>query len=189
MPWEDPQHAHQDRSRRSNVIAIAAVAIALALLARCLVWRRRPPEPLRQGHPESMTAVLEGGAEEYLARLAYELWPEDEYLDLEEDWRAELGPADEPYDHEHEHEDAHNRAACPRCRTRGADVWPCLGCGRLLHSACGHGMRRRPVAEPYRTQDMGYEAVVAEWVCVGCSSVVALDVGHGDEEPGGDIRR
>jgi hypothetical protein len=37
-------------------------------------------------------------------------------------------------------------------------------------------MRRRQVAEPYRTRDMDSEAVIAEWVCTNCSSVVALDV-------------
>ncbi|MFG2000893.1 hypothetical protein ACGFNU_17280 [Spirillospora sp. NPDC048911] len=35
------------------------------------------------GHPESMTAELDPGDEEYLAWLADSLWPEDEYLDLD----------------------------------------------------------------------------------------------------------
>ncbi|KAB2339639.1 hypothetical protein [Actinomadura rudentiformis] len=33
------------------------------------------------GYPESMTAELDPGDEEYLAWLADSLWPEDEYLD------------------------------------------------------------------------------------------------------------
>ncbi|MEV0665706.1 hypothetical protein AB0I58_30290 [Spirillospora sp. NPDC050365] len=35
------------------------------------------------GHPESMTAELDPGDEEYLAFVADELWPDDEYLELE----------------------------------------------------------------------------------------------------------
>ncbi|GAA2285533.1 hypothetical protein GCM10010402_48920 [Actinomadura luteofluorescens] len=35
------------------------------------------------GHPESMTAELDPGDEEYLAFVANELWPDDEYLELE----------------------------------------------------------------------------------------------------------
>ncbi|MFI0348899.1 hypothetical protein [Actinomadura sp. 9N407] len=44
-----------------------------------------PPAPPEAAgvHPESMTAELEPWEEEYLACLADELWPEDEYLDLE----------------------------------------------------------------------------------------------------------
>jgi hypothetical protein len=46
------------------------------------------PEPLEPAepsgpYPESMTNELEPWEEEYLACLADELWPEDEYLDLE----------------------------------------------------------------------------------------------------------
>ncbi|MBW8485574.1 hypothetical protein [Actinomadura parmotrematis] len=40
-----------------------------------------PPEPA--GHPESMTAELDQEDEEYLAGLAADLWPEDEYLEME----------------------------------------------------------------------------------------------------------
>lgn len=41
-----------------------------------------PAEPSGP-YPESMTAELEHWEEEYLACLADDLWPEDEYLDLE----------------------------------------------------------------------------------------------------------
>jgi hypothetical protein len=34
-------------------------------------------------YPESLTAELDPLDEEYLAFLANELWPEDEYLDME----------------------------------------------------------------------------------------------------------
>jgi hypothetical protein len=44
-----------------------------------------PPPPAADppGHPESMTAELDPGDEEYLAFVADELWPDDEYLELE----------------------------------------------------------------------------------------------------------
>ncbi|MEU4822195.1 hypothetical protein ACLQ2P_21435 [Actinomadura citrea] len=44
-----------------------------------------PPAPAAgpPGHPESMTAELDPGDEEYLAFVADELWPDDEYLELE----------------------------------------------------------------------------------------------------------
>ncbi|GAA2610339.1 hypothetical protein GCM10010411_50920 [Actinomadura fulvescens] len=41
----------------------------------------RSDDPDDDGHPESMTAELDPGDEEYLAWLADALWPEDEYLD------------------------------------------------------------------------------------------------------------
>jgi hypothetical protein len=77
---------------------------------------------------------------------------------------------------------------CPHCRQRREDVWPCPQCGRLLHSSCGHGMRRRRLAHPYRTHASDHEAVVAEWICTGCLSIVGLDVDHGDEADD-DLRR
>lgn len=148
----------------------------VALLA--LLWQpagrrrprgaRSPAGAARTGHPESMTAVLEPGAEEYLAWLADHHWPADEYLDLEREWQTELDSADAlagPV----------RAPACPACHQEGEDVWPCRMCGQVLHSACGHGMRRRRVARPYRTRDMNAEAVIAEWLCTSCSSVVALD--------------
>ncbi|ACY98203.1 hypothetical protein Tcur_2651 [Thermomonospora curvata DSM 43183] len=121
------------------------------------------------GHPESMTKVLEPEDEEYLAWLADRHWPADEYLDLERQWRAELAIEGMPDPH-----------PCPGCRRREEDVWPCRMCGLLLHAGCGHGMRKRRVVRPYRTRDMQAEAVIAEWICVNCSSVVALDL---DQEP------
>jgi hypothetical protein len=45
-------------------------------------------------------------------------------------------------------------------------------------------MRRRKISKPYRTRDMDTESVVAEWLCRRCTSVVGLDVDHGDEETG-----
>ncbi|MBO2457810.1 hypothetical protein [Actinomadura violacea] len=47
-------------------------------------------------HPESMTAELDQGDEEYLAFLANELWPEDEYLEPEHttDGEEESGGSD-----------------------------------------------------------------------------------------------
>jgi hypothetical protein len=42
-----------------------------------------PPASELPGHPESMTAELDPGDEEYLAFVADELWPDDEYLELE----------------------------------------------------------------------------------------------------------
>ncbi|WP_141576881.1 hypothetical protein [Actinomadura sp. WMMA1423] len=42
-----------------------------------------PPAAEPPGHPESMTAELDPGDEEYLAFVADELWPDDEYLELE----------------------------------------------------------------------------------------------------------
>jgi hypothetical protein len=127
------------------------------------------PGPL--GYPESLSATLEPEAEAYLAWLADHHWPADEYLGLERDWRMELG---QDIGEEAGHADGHS--PCPGCLGPGYDVWPCRTCARLLHASCGHGMRRRQVAEPYRTRDMGPEAVIAEWVCTNCSSVVALDV-------------
>ncbi|MFI6516744.1 hypothetical protein ACIBF1_14380 [Spirillospora sp. NPDC050679] len=132
------------------------------------------------GHPESLTAVLEPEAEEYLAWLADYHWPADEYLELEEHWRHELDPSGTP--------DPAEIPLCPQCRLRREDVWPCPHCGRLLHSSCGHGMRRRRVERPYQTWMTDSEAVVAEWLCTGCASVVGLDVGH-DDEPGGGLLR
>ncbi|MEU5879055.1 hypothetical protein [Spirillospora sp. NPDC047279] len=124
-------------------------------------------------HPESLTAVLEPGDEEYLAWLADHHWPGDEYLDLELEWLNELGGLESP--------DLTAAPPCPRCERRREDVWPCPQCGRLLHSSCGHGMRRRRVEQPYRTHGTNSEAVIAEWVCTGCTTVVGLDVDRGDE--------
>jgi len=132
------------------------------------------------GHPESLTAVLEPGAEEYLAWLADHHWPTDEYLDLELEWANELGSSEAP--------DLSEIPPCPQCHRRREDVWPCPQCGRLLHSSCGHGMRRRRVDKPYHTHGANSEAVIAEWICTGCTSVVGLDVDHGDEA-GDDLFR
>lgn len=126
-----------------------------------------PPNPSDDGqYPESLTAALDPEDEEYLAWLADQCWPEDEYLDLEEEWREELDLGTSA--------EVSSRVACPGCHREGLDVWPCRSCGQLLHAACGNGMRQRLV-RPYRTRDMDGEAVVAEWICTGCSSIVGLD--------------
>ncbi|WP_329521359.1 hypothetical protein [Spirillospora sp. NBC_01491] len=164
-------------------LAAAALLGLLTLLAAARHGaRRRPgpnggPAPEPDGHPESLTAVLESGAEEYLAWLADHHWPGDEYLDLEQDWLHEFDLAGIP--------DPADSPLCPQCGLRREDVWPCPQCGRLLHSSCGHGMRRRRVDRPYRTHGSNPEAVIAEWLCTGCTSVVGLDVDHGDEAGGG----
>jgi hypothetical protein len=125
------------------------------------------PNPHQQGqYPESLTAILPPEDEEYLAWLADLCWPEDEYFELEEEWREEL-EAGFPIDDT-------GHATCPGCLRRSVDVWPCGTCGRLLHTACGTGMRQRPVTR-YRTRDMEGEEVVAEWICTNCESVVGLD--------------
>ncbi|WP_207945296.1 hypothetical protein [Actinomadura rubrisoli] len=156
-------------------LAAAALLGLLTLLAAGRRGARRHRSP--DVHPESLTAVLDPGDEEYLAWLADHHWPADEYLDLEHEWRGELDHG-EPAEH-------YESPMCPQCNQRREDVWPCPKCGRLLHSSCGHGMRRRWVERPYRTHGTNPEAVIAEWICIGCTSVVGLDVDHGDEPDGG----
>ncbi|HEY8480990.1 MAG TPA: hypothetical protein VIL71_14285 [Spirillospora sp.] len=155
----------------ATALAAAALLGLVTLLAAARHGRRRHrPE---SEHPESLTAVLGPGDEEYLAWLADHHWPNDEYLDLEREWLEELGLPDP---------DLHRLSPlCPHCKLRREDVWPCPTCGRLLHPSCGHGMRRRRVERPYRTHGTDSEAVVGEWFCTGCASVVGLDVDHGDE--------
>ena len=153
------------------IVSILIVPLfVLSVVPVCLVRRYAPP-PAEGGHPESMTASLAADAEEYLAWLADRAWPDDEYLDLEREWRMEMDPlgyAEEP-------------PTCPGCMRPGDDVWPCHECGLLMHSTCGYGMRRKKITRPYRTRDMASEIVVAEWRCNRCTSVVGLDVDRGDE--------
>ncbi|WP_116025264.1 hypothetical protein [Thermomonospora umbrina] len=150
-------------------VCVAVLAAWLVVTARRVGARRLGERS--GGYPESMTEVLEPDAEEYLAWLADRHWPADEYLDMEREWREEYDPAGLP--------EAHR---CPGCQERGEDVWPCRMCGLLLHSGCGHGMRRRRVHRPYQTRDMQAEAVIAEWICTNCSSVVGLDLDHDPED-------
>ncbi|WP_205718601.1 hypothetical protein [Actinomadura sp. WMMA1423] len=150
-----------------------AAAALLGLLTLLATARRGRCRDRSDEHPESLTAVLDPGDEEYLAWLADHHWPADEYLDLEHEWRVEL-EFGEPAGH-------YESPLCPRCDLRREDVWPCPACGRLLHSSCGHGMRRRTVERPYRTHGTNSEAVIAEWICTGCTAVVGLDVDHGGE--------
>ncbi|WP_067462368.1 hypothetical protein [Actinomadura macra] len=74
------------------MITVLVLVSLVALFGLCLPNLFRPmasplpeaaPAPLPGIHPESMTAELEPGDEEYLACLADELWPDDEYLELE----------------------------------------------------------------------------------------------------------
>ncbi|SNT61850.1 hypothetical protein SAMN05443665_106625 [Actinomadura meyerae] len=73
------------------MITVLVLVSLLALFGLCLPRLLRPmpsrtatdPPPPEAAHPESMTAELDPGDEEYLAALADELWPEDEYLELE----------------------------------------------------------------------------------------------------------
>ena len=76
------------------MITVLVLVSLVALFGLCLPNLLRPmparaaPDPPRGPsadavHPESMTAELDQGDEEYLAGLADELWPEDEYLELE----------------------------------------------------------------------------------------------------------
>ncbi|MGI5321494.1 hypothetical protein [Actinomadura nitritigenes] len=159
-------------------LAAAALLGLLTLLATARRAGRR--DRPRDEHPESLTAVLAPGEEEYLAWLADHHWPGDEYLDLEHEWRDELDLPD-PAEH-------YESPLCPQCDQRCEDVWPCPTCGRLLHSSCGHGMRRRWVDRPYRAHGLNSEAVIAEWICTGCLSVVGLDVDHGGEPDEGLLR-
>ncbi|GAA3959492.1 hypothetical protein GCM10023085_47390 [Actinomadura viridis] len=158
-----------------------------------------PAGPPGEAHPESLTAVLDSTSEEYLAWLADHHWPADEYLDLELEWRNEFASTELPgppagteprfpvlrdfADHGDllDCSQPYQTPLCPQCRLRREDVWPCPKCGRLLHSTCGHGMRRRRPAHPYRTRATDPEAVTAEWICTGCRSIVGLDVDHDDE--------
>ncbi len=64
------------------ITALALVSL-IGLLALCLRRTRPPAEPAATEYPESMTAELEPGDEEFLAWLADQLWPEDEYLDFD----------------------------------------------------------------------------------------------------------
>ncbi|GLW66166.1 hypothetical protein Arub01_44100 [Actinomadura rubrobrunea] len=171
-------------------MAAAALLGLLTLLAAAWLATGRAPRPSAApagaagpadapraaDHPESLSTALANDCEEYLAWLADHLWPDDEYLDLEREWRDELGAGDLPAPYE--------SPLCPHCRLRREDVWPCPHCGRLLHPTCGHGMRRRRVDRPYLTYGTGSEAVVGEWICTGCRSVVGLDVAGGDETGG-----
>jgi hypothetical protein len=68
------------------VLVLVLVSLAGLLCAGRLIRprpRTRAGGAGPRGHPESMTAVLAPGEEEYLAWLADQLWPEDEYLALE----------------------------------------------------------------------------------------------------------
>jgi hypothetical protein len=153
------------------IVSILILPLALLTLIPAIAKRRRSAAEAAWRHPESMTAHLAADAEEYLAWLADHHWPDDEYLDLEHDWRVDLDPLR-----------AYDEPVCPGCRRTGHDVWPCHECGLMMHSTCGYGMRRKKISKPYRTRDMGAESVIAEWLCERCASVVGLDVDRGDEK-------
>lgn len=90
------------KGRGGVVITVLVLVSLAALFGLCLLKLLRPmapttpdeppeaDEPVPESsagpaavHPESMTAELDPGDEEYLAFLADELWPEDEYLEPE----------------------------------------------------------------------------------------------------------
>ncbi|MFC4909904.1 hypothetical protein [Actinomadura gamaensis] len=63
-------------------IVLAALAALFATICLPRLLRSAPPPPeTRPPYPESMTAELDQGDEEYLAWLANDLWPDDEYLE------------------------------------------------------------------------------------------------------------
>ncbi|WP_018657864.1 hypothetical protein [Actinomadura flavalba] len=143
----------------ATLIGLAALALLCLLMSRAVPRRR--PAPVRA---ESLTASLAAPEEEYLAWLADHHWPADEYLDLEREWRAlERAPVSD-------------LPRCPHCDLHDEAVWPCPDCGRLLHPSCGHGVRHRPVVDPYWTLGANTEPVTGEWLCTGCATVVGLDV-------------
>ncbi|MFA1547817.1 hypothetical protein [Actinomadura chokoriensis] len=82
------------------MIAVLVLVSLLAMFGLCLpgLLRPMPPSPApdppaAEGeYPESMTAELDPGDEEFLAALADELWPEDEYLELEQTTDGEEEP-------------------------------------------------------------------------------------------------
>ncbi|GAA3959468.1 hypothetical protein GCM10023085_47360 [Actinomadura viridis] len=72
------------------ITALVLASLTGLLLLSLPRGPRRAPEPGPPAdaprpcaYPESMTAELEPWEEEYLAFLADDLWPDDEYLDLE----------------------------------------------------------------------------------------------------------
>jgi hypothetical protein len=104
------------KGRGGVVITVLVLVSVAALVGLCLLRPAAPaapdeppatepaasaPAPAAAGdpggvHPESMTAELDPGDEEYLAFLANELWPEDEYLEPEHttDGEEESGGSD-----------------------------------------------------------------------------------------------
>ncbi|WP_433478638.1 hypothetical protein ACQPZP_17360 [Spirillospora sp. CA-142024] len=78
------------------VSLVALFGLCLPNLLRPMPPRPAPDPPPDAGHPESMTAELDPGDEEYLAFLANELWPDDEYLEPEHstDGEEESGGTD-----------------------------------------------------------------------------------------------
>ena len=68
------------------MITVLVLVSLAALFGLCLPNLLRPmpsPDEAPAVHPESMTAELDPADEEYLAFLADELWPDDEYLEPE----------------------------------------------------------------------------------------------------------
>src|SRR4051794_12152723 len=79
---------------RDHVFIYTLLLGLLRALATPITGPRREAEPARAReqapHPESLTAILEPRAEEYLAWLADHHWPNDEYLELQRIWRIEI---------------------------------------------------------------------------------------------------
>ncbi|MEU5879058.1 hypothetical protein [Spirillospora sp. NPDC047279] len=72
------------------LVLIMFAALFVMSLRRLLRPAAAPPAD--GAYPESMTAELDPGDEEYLAWLADHLWPEDEYLDPHHHADDEEGP-------------------------------------------------------------------------------------------------
>ncbi|GLZ05019.1 hypothetical protein Acsp03_24850 [Actinomadura sp. NBRC 104412] len=74
LPLALPRRRRRSRERRSSRPADAKSSSPVP----------SAPSPADPGpYPESLTTELDPLDEEYLAFLANELWPEDEYLDME----------------------------------------------------------------------------------------------------------
>jgi hypothetical protein len=74
---------------------LAALATRLARAGGPLARRRERAARAAIGmparHPERLTAELPGRDEQWLAALAAELWPEDEYAQIVRDTRPDSG--------------------------------------------------------------------------------------------------
>jgi hypothetical protein len=70
---------------------LAALARAGGPLARRRERAARAAIGMPARHPERITAELPGREEQWLAALAAELWPEDEYAQIVRDTRPDGG--------------------------------------------------------------------------------------------------
>ena len=68
---------------------------------------------------------------------------------------------------------------CTACGGNGSEVWPCAGCGHLLHVECAVGVEYRDAEWPPQTVDG--RPVIGTWNCAECAAVVGYDVPTGDD--------